>query len=226
MRVTIIATGIANTASVEAAFARLGAVVEHTKDAAIVERAQAVVLPGVGSFGAGVDMLRRLELVDVLRERIAYGRATLAVCLGLQLLCRASEESPGREGLGVIEEVVREFPAMVSVPQFGWNRICAGEGSRLIEDGYAYFANSYRIVSLEERSTRGEGVSRPLAGARGSGACSKWVCATTDHAGPFVSAIERGAVLGCQFHPEISGSWGQALLGRWLAMAGEGVGTC
>ncbi|MCL4221821.1 MAG: imidazole glycerol phosphate synthase subunit HisH [Phycisphaerales bacterium] len=222
MRVTIIATGIANTASVEAAFTRLGVEVEHTTDARRVEQARAVVLPGVGSFGAGMDVLRTLGLLEVLPERIVQGRATLAVCLGLQLLCRGSEESPEVEGLGVLDTVARRFPDSVSVPQFGWNRVCAGEGSRLIEDGHAYFANSYRIVSLTGHSAPVEGVGKPLAGARGS----DWVCATTDHAGRFVSAIERGAVLGCQFHPEISGPWGQRLLGRWLAMADEGVGTC
>lgn len=224
MRVVIIATGIANTASVEAAFARLGAEVAHTTDAGLVARARAVVLPGVGSFGAGMDVLRRLELVEVLRERIAHGRATLAVCLGLQLLCRGSEESPGVEGLGVLDAVVRRFPDTVSVPQFGWNRVRAGEGSRLIEDGYAYFANSYRI--LPERDARAQDGGAPLAGARGCEWGSDWMRATTEYAGAFVSAIERGAVLGCQFHPEISGAWGQALLGRWLATAtGEG-GSC
>lgn len=206
MRVAIIATGIANTASVEAAFARLGAEVDHTTDATVVERARAVVLPGVGSFGAGMDVLRRLGLVEVLKARVGQGHATLAVCLGLQLLCRGSEESPGVEGLGVLDAVVRRFADTVSVPQFGWNRVRAGEGSRLIEDGYAYFANSYRIGVEDGVSDNG------------------WTCATTEYAGPFVSAVERGAVLGCQFHPEISGAWGQALLGRWLA-SGE-AGSC
>lgn len=208
MRVVIIATGIANTASVEAAFARLGAEVEHTTDALIVERARAVVLPGVGSFGAGMVVLHRLGLVDVLRERITHGRATLAVCLGLQMLCRGSEESPGVEGLSVLDAMVRRFPDTVSVPQFGWNRVKSGVGAHLVEEGLAYFANSYRI------------------GAEACAASDGWVCATTEHAGPFVSAVERGAVLGCQFHPEISGPWGQALLGRWMARANEEEGSC
>ncbi|KAA0214430.1 MAG: imidazole glycerol phosphate synthase subunit HisH [Leptolyngbya sp. PLA3] len=208
MRVSVIATGIANTASVEAAFMRLGAEVEHTTDAVIVERARAVVLPGVGSFGAGMEVIRRLGLDDLLRERVRQGRATLAVCLGLQLLCRGSEESPGVEGLGVLDAVARRFPDTVSVPQFGWNGVRAGEGSQLIEDGYAYFANSYRLGEEE--------------GAPGDG----WACAMTDYAGPFIAAIERGAVLGCQFHPEVSGAWGQALLERWLARVSAEAGSC
>lgn len=223
MRVAIIATGIANTASVEAAFVRLGAEVEHTTDAAVVERARAVVLPGVGSFGAGMEVLRRLGMVEVLRGRVGQGRATLAVCLGLQLFCHGSEESPGVDGLGLLDAAARRFPDTVSVPQFGWNRVRAGEGSRLVENGYAYFANSFRIVA---DSAAGAGSKVSLAGARGSDGACDWVYATTNYAGAFVSAIERGAVLGCQFHPEISGAWGQALLERWLTRATGEVASC
>lgn len=205
--VVIIATGIANTASVDAAFARLGVGVVHTTDPRTVEQARALVLPGVGSFGAGMQVLRRLGLVGVLQERLDAGRGTLAVCLGLQLLCRGSEESGGIEGLGIIDAIVRRFPDGVPVPQFGWNAVKAPLQAMLVQSGYAYFANSYRID------------------ARGS-KLADWTTSTSEYAGPFVAAIERGAVLGCQFHPEISGPWGHALLGRWLTCSREGVTTC
>lgn len=205
--VTIIATGIANTASVESAFARLGACVIHTSDPRVVEKARALVLPGVGSFGAGMEVLKGLGLVELLRARIDAGRATLAVCLGVQLLCRGSEESGGIEGLGVIDAIVRRFPDSVTVPQFGWNWVTAPPQAVLLQSGYAYFANSYRIVAGEE-------------------ALADFACSKTDYAGPFVSGFERGSVLGCQFHPEISGPWGRALLGRWLACSRKGATTC
>ena len=69
----------------------------------IVERAEIVVLPGVGAFAAGMDCLQRTGLVDPILDRIRSGGATLAICLGMQLLCRSSEESPGVEGLGIID---------------------------------------------------------------------------------------------------------------------------
>ena len=135
-QVVIIDTGIANTASVSAAFERLGCAVTLTHDAALVRDASLVVLPGVGSFGAG---MRSHGLDGVVIERVQQNRPLLGICLGLQLLCVSSEESPGIEGLGVINADVTRFPASVRTPQHGWNRV---------GDGYAYFSNTYRIESI------------------------------------------------------------------------------
>jgi imidazole glycerol-phosphate synthase subunit HisH len=197
VNVAVVPTGTANLASVIAAFTRLGArssVVDEADRLAIADR---VVLPGVGSFGAAIDAVDRLGLRTALADRIAEGRPTLAVCVGMQLLASLSEESQGASGLGVIESAVTRFPRGVRVPQLGWNRVEAGAGARLIEDGWAYFANSYRIDEVPEG----------------------WIGAATDHGGQFVSAIERGDVLACQFHPELSGEWGSAVLARWLGGA-------
>jgi imidazole glycerol phosphate synthase glutamine amidotransferase subunit len=112
----------------------------------------------------------------------------------MQMLCAGSEESPGVGGLGVIDATVRRFPDTVRVPQLGWNLVRPVAGCRYLETGYAYFANSYRIGSIPEG----------------------WLGAVSDHGGAFVSALESGGVLGCQFHPELSGAWGQALLKRWF----------
>jgi glutamine amidotransferase len=138
-QVVIIDTGIANTASVSAAFERLGCAVTLTHDAALVRDALLVVLPGVGSFGAGMRALRSHGLDRVVIERVQQNRPLLGICLGLQLLCVSSEESPGIEGLGVINADVTRFPASVRTPQHGWNRV---------GDGYAYFSNTYRIESI------------------------------------------------------------------------------
>ncbi len=199
MEVAVVDTGVANLASVLAALTRLGTDARRTSEAAAVERAAAVVLPGVGSFAAGAERLAAAGLAEPLRKRIAEGRSTLAVCLGLQLLAEGSEESPGAAGLGVLPVRATRFPDTVRVPQLGWNRVTAGPGARLVADGWAYFANSYRLTA----------------------APPGWSAAAAEHGGPFVAALERGAVLACQFHPELSGVWGAALLGRWLDAARE-----
>lgn len=208
--ITMIETGIANTASVAAALRRCGASVVLTDRPRDVERAALAVLPGVGAFGAGMERLRSTGLDAPIIERINAGRPTLAICLGLQLLCDASEESPGVRGLGVVPGVITRFGENVRVPQFGWNRVARpanssrsaiahADASPLVEPGYAYFANSYRLVE-------------PPPG---------WTASFSEHGGSFIAAMERGHVLACQFHPELSGAWGLALLQRWIARAAQ-----
>lgn len=197
-QVMIVPTGTANLASVIAGLARVGAEPTLADDGADVERADRVVLPGVGSFGAAMSEVDRRGMRDALRDRIEDGRPTLAVCVGMQLLAAESEESERVEGLGVVADRVRRFPNTVLVPQLGWNQVATDRGCRFITDGWAYFANSYRYTELPEG----------------------WSGARTDHGGEFVSAMERGDVLACQFHPELSGGWGRDILGSWLGATG------
>jgi imidazole glycerol phosphate synthase glutamine amidotransferase subunit len=195
---TIVNTGLANTASVAAAFRRLGVPVQITRARDVIQNATHLVLPGVGAFGAGMAILDQLRFADDLRLRLAQDRPTLCICLGLQLLCRASEESPGATGLGVIDDTVTAFSPTVRTPQFGWNRVTPIGDTRLLAPGFAYFANSFRLTRL------------PPA----------WAGATAHHGDPFIAALERGNTLACQFHPELSGPWGLELLERWLASSG------
>lgn len=197
--VLIVDTGVANIASLIAAFSRLGAGAALTRDAVAVREAPALVLPGVGAFASGMSVLRDAALVDPVRERLDAGRPTLAVCLGLQLLAQSSQESPGVEGLGVLPVEVRRFPTGPRVPQLGWNRVEPAPSCALLTRGHAYFANSYRITT----------------------APPGWSSAVAAYAGPFVAALERGPVLACQFHPELSGRYGLDLLDRWLVRAAE-----
>ncbi len=194
--VRIVPTGTANLASVAAAFRRLGAEPRPCEDPAEIEHASHVMLPGVGAFGAAARRLRERGLDRSLIARIEADRPTMAICVGHQLLFAESEESPGVPGLGVVPAAVGRFLDGVRCPQFGWNRIEAGADALLLEEGWAYFANSYR-------ATEAPG----------------WRVVVAEHGGPFVAAVERGKVVGCQFHPELSGAYGAALLSRWLELS-------
>ncbi|HHQ49373.1 MAG TPA: imidazole glycerol phosphate synthase subunit HisF [Acidobacteria bacterium] len=200
--VLVVRTGTANLASVRAALERLGAPTRVTESPLEVERAERLVLPGVGSFGTVAGELAVSGLAAALRRRIAAGRPTLAICLGLQLLAGSSEEAPGVPGLGVLPATVRSLPGGVRVPQLGWNRVTPEPGCRLLTSGAAYFANSFALADVP----------------------AGWSCAWFDHGERFVAALERGAVLACQFHPELSGAWGRSLLERWLEAGGGSVG--
>ena len=205
MEVAIAATGVANVASVSASLERLGARPRPTLDPEELRAARAVVLPGVGSFSAGVSALERAGVRGVLRERAAQGRPLLAICLGMQLLTRSSEEAPGLVGLGALPAVTERLRGAARLPHFGWNRVETATDTQpgIIEDGDAYFAHSYALVPTAELTSSG------------------WRVACTTEGGGFVSAVERGATLACQFHPELSGAFGADLVGRWLARAAE-----
>lgn len=202
-RVVVIDTGCANLSSVAAAFRRLNVEVAVTspaaagqdgatgRDATMVRNAARVVLPGVGAFGPAMRRLVETGMADALRERVVAGRPLLAICLGMQLLAEASDEAPGVEGLGIVPTRVRRFTGDVRVPQLGWNQVSAR--GVLVRDGFAYFANAFHLPSI----------------------AAEWSPSTAVHGAPFVAAIERDALLACQFHPELSGAWGSDLIKRW-----------
>lgn len=195
--VTVVRTSTANLASVLAGFEGLGCRVRTTARPAGVARAERLVLPGVGAFAAARRAIASRGLEDVLRDRIEAGRPTLGICLGMQLMASGSEEAPGVPGLGVLDCVAGTYESGDEgwrVPQMGWNLVAPDEGCEIVPRGYAYFANSYRL-------TTAPGGWRPV-----------WC----DYAGRFLAAVERGPVVGCQFHPELSGDYGRALLTRWL----------
>jgi glutamine amidotransferase len=201
-RVVIIDTGIANTASVASSFGRLGLEPRFTRDARVVQDARLVVLPGVGSFSAGMSSLRRTGLDRVVQDRCEAGLPLLAICLGLQLMCSGSDESPAVRGLGVINTRVTRFNAGIRTPQYGWNQVTPKEGLK-IKPGYAYYSNSYRIEEIPDG----------------------WLGALSDHGGSFVAALQRGPIMACQFHPELSGEWGRLLLQCWIDSTKEAA-TC
>jgi len=195
--VAIVKTGAANVASVASGFERIGGRPALIDDEHSVRSAPLLVLPGVGSFGAAVDRLSALSVFGALRERTESGRPTLAICLGMQLLFEESAESPGVRGLGIIPRRVEPFPEGARRPHMGWNEVVPQQDDEILRPGFAYFANSFRVT-------------QPPTG---------WLVGRTDHAGPFVSTMRRGAVLACQFHPELSGAYGLELMARWAQAA-------
>jgi len=195
--VVIVDSGVANLASIMSGFRRLGATVTVTSDPEEVGAARRVVLPGVGAFGAGLAALRARGLDAAITSSVAGGTPTLGVCLGMQMLCDRSQETPGVPGLGVIAGECRRLPDGVRVPHLGWNAVTATSLAGLVDSGVAAFANSYALREVP----------------RG------WTPAWTTHGVRFVATLERGRILACQFHPELSGAYGAALLERWLAGA-------
>ncbi len=168
-----------------------------TADPEVVRRADRIVLPGVGAFGACAANLRAVPgMIAALEERaLGQGAPFLGICVGMQLLAKTGEELGVHRGLGWIAGKVRRIDPAGSdakVPHMGWNDVVPTAAHPLIVPGEAYFLHSYAFT--------GDGV-----------------VATTDHAGPVTAAVARDTVLGVQFHPEKSQRYGLALLERFLA---------
>lgn len=212
LRVAVVDYGAGNLVSIEQALTFVGAEVHVAREPADLEGAEAVVVPGVGAAGPAMDRLTAAGLVDPLLRWIALGRPYLGICLGLQLLFDGSDED-GAATFGVIPGRTARLLDAPTLPHIGWNQVERGREHALfagIADGAdAYFVHSYAGAP--------EGVSGEVA-----------ILAETTHGARFVSAIDRGNVLGVQFHPERSGATGIRLLGnftRWARALAAGAGA-
>ncbi len=192
-QIAVIDSGVANLASVVSALNALGTPHTVTTDPEVALAATHVVLPGVGHFGQGIRNLREHQLDQAVRRVHQAGTPLLAVCLGMQMLAAASDESPGTPGIGIIPGRLRQLPESVRVPHLGWNGVTA-PGNSWLPSGTAAFANSYCLTE----------------------APPGWDVAWTEHGVRFVSALSQGRTLACQFHPELSGAFGLDLIQRWL----------
>jgi imidazole glycerol-phosphate synthase subunit HisH len=193
MRIEIFNYGAGNLFSIQAALKREGAKAALTKDGKRLKEADAVVLPGVGSFNQAAKMLPMQRI----RDAVDSGKPLLGVCLGLQLFLSKSEEGPGR-GLSLFPGEVRKFRASgVKVPQIGWNTLTVRRECELTdgldEEPWVYYVNSYYPA------TKG-----------------KWVVATTHYGVEFPALVSEGNVHGTQFHPEKSGETGRKILRNFL----------
>jgi glutamine amidotransferase len=187
-RVAILDYGFGNVRSVERAVERAGGDPEITGDPVAVERAAALVVPGVGAFGACVAGLRRSGLDRVVMRYAASERPLLGVCLGMQVLFEHGEEGPA-EGLGLFRGAVRRLPRGLRVPHMGWNEVAWTAGHPLVHGIPSgtrfYFVHSY-VCHPEEDVTVGR----------------------TEYGEPFPAAVARGNVFATQFHPEKSSEAG------------------
>lgn len=190
--------GIGNLRSAQKALQHVGADARLTNDRALIDDADAVVLPGVGAFGRCMEALERTRLDEAARDAVASGKPFLGICVGMQLLYDDSEEAPGRAGLGLLPGTVRSLPSGVKHPQMQWNTIEITRPSPLLTDlpsePWVYFVHSYA----------------PDDSANATAVC--------DYGGKVVAAVEHANVLAVQFHPEKSAEVGLRILANFVRL--------
>jgi glutamine amidotransferase len=198
--IAIVDYGMGNKRSVEKALEHVGARPQITADHEVLRRADALILPGVGAFPEAMRRLRAGGLDEVVRERAAAGVPLLGICLGMQLLFEASTEHEGETGLGLLAGECTALRAP-KLPHIGWNEVTFARESALVA-GLGAAAAFYHVHSF---------VCRP--------ADEGDVIGRGDYGEPFASIVERGNVMGAQFHPEKSSRDGLALLRNFAALS-------
>ena len=198
--VAVVDYGIGNLHSAHKALVRQGADARLTADPGLIADAVAVVLPGVGAFGACMAALRRNGLDEPVLDAVASGRPFLGVCIGTQMLFERSEEDPATSGLGIIPGVVRWLPYGVKRPQMQWNRVDVTDPGEVMFDGLGERPWFYFVHSLH-------GVPDDPA----------VVVATCEYGGALNAAFRLGNVFATQFHPEKSAAAGLGLLANFVA---------
>lgn len=202
-RVDVIDYRAGNAPSVIYALERLGVPCRLASTAEQVDRAERLILPGVGSAGATMTSLRELRVLDALTQRVQQSRIPfLGICIGLQVLFERSAEGDV-PGLGWLPGEVRRFPDTHRVPQIGWNAVRPARAhpvwAGLPDEAYCYFVNSFYAAPADPAD----------------------VLATTDYGVDFCSIAARGNVVATQFHAEKSGALGLRLLANFATWDGS-----
>ena len=204
--IAIIDYDAGNMKSVEKALQYLGEETITTRNREEILQADGVILPGVGSFKDAMEKLESYHLVEVIRECAERKIPFLGICLGLQLLFESSEESPGVEGLHLLDGKVVKIPATedIKVPQIGWNSLTFPHKGRLFEgveeNAYVYFVHSYYLQVAD----------------------SEIVTAQTEYGVKIDASVEKGNIFACQFHPEKSSEVGLQILRNFVKISREG----
>ena len=204
MRIALIDYRAGNLTSVKKAFAAIGADLFVPVQPADLRGTDAVVVPGVGHFGA-TDALAA-EWTREIRDGIDAGRPVLGICLGMQWLFEGSAEAPERPGLGLLSGQCYRLPAesngaTVKIPHVGWNALDMQRADSIVAGvvpgSQVYFTHSFAAPITAD------------------------TVATADHGRPFAAIVQRGHVAGVQFHPEKSGDVGLQILKNFLRLAGS-----
>ena len=199
MSLALIDYGAGNLHSVHNALKAAGAGDVHvTADPDVVAKADRIVLPGVGAFAHCMEALSAIDgMVAAMEQRVRVeGIPFLGICVGMQLLADAGVEHKTTRGLGWVGGTVRAIApaADLKIPHMGWNDVVPTQGAPLIEAGEAYFLHSYHFDAANADD----------------------VLATTEHGGTLVAAVGRDNIMGVQFHPEKSQTYGINFLKRFL----------
>jgi glutamine amidotransferase len=195
----IVDYGVGNLMSVSNALSYLGVSSQIAQDRETLQRADSIILPGVGAFPDAADKLRATGLDQILVEESAK-KPILGICLGMQLLFQHGEEVRPAEGLGFIQGTVRRIETTEKLPHIGWNSLTFPNSSPLfagLDEGvYVYFVHSFCGVAEDPSQ----------------------VIATTDYGPQVVAAVQNGNVFGTQFHPEKSGDVGLQMLRNFVQL--------
>ncbi|MCR4566672.1 MAG: imidazole glycerol phosphate synthase subunit HisH [Pseudobutyrivibrio sp.] len=191
-----------NIKSVEKAFKILGEETILTRDFSVIEKADHVVLPGVGSFADAMGHLQKYELDKAIKDYVQSDRPFLGICLGLQLLFEGSDESPGVKGLHLLDGTVKRIPDTpgLKVPHIGWNSLDFPNPGKLFkgidEGSFVYFVHSYYLEAKDPSI----------------------VTASTEYGCHIHASVEKNNIFACQFHPEKSSSVGLKILENFAAL--------
>lgn len=200
--IAIIDYDAGNLRSVEKALQYLGKETIVTRDPEQIRKADKVILPGVGAFGDAMKKLQEYHLDTLIHEIADSGKPLLGICLGLQLLFEESEESPGVEGLGILEGKIRRIPEGegLKVPHIGWNSLHLEHNGRLFrnipENSYVYFVHSYYLEAKDPEIVK----------------------ASTGYGVHIHASVEKNNLFACQFHPEKSSETGLQILKNFAEM--------
>lgn len=193
--IAILDYGSGNLRSAQRAFETSGREVVITSDYQVALNADGLVVPGVGAFAACMEGLIKVRGDQIVRERIAAARPTLGICVGMQILFSQGVEHGTHPGVGIWNATVEKLEAPI-LPHMGWNTVKAGAGSQLfkgVEEESFYFVHSYAVKN-------------PVG-----------TISTLSYYGEnFLAAVEDGAVVATQFHPEKSGDAGLHLIQNWV----------
>ncbi len=202
--IAIIDYDAGNLKSVEKALLALGQESVITRDFKTILEADKVILPGVGAFSDAMQNLKKYELDRVIHEVVEKRTPFLGICLGLQLLFEESEESPGVEGLHVLDGKILRIPDQegLKIPHIGWNSLELQNGGRLFEgiqkNPYVYFVHSYYLKAAQPDIVK----------------------ATTEYSTRIDASVEKDNVFACQFHPEKSSAIGLKMLENFAKIQG------